>query len=198
MLKIKFGTNNDAINSEIDGISAEGLVEIRNRLTINQQKGKHRMNSLTYYNHPKWNPFQGLGTLTPIFDRLLSDWSAVGNENLNEDRWVRHWTPAVDITESDTEYRVKVELPEVAKDDLSVNVKDGHLRILGERKIEDRKESDKTLLVERSYGKFTRSFQMPENADPDNIDARFQNGVLLITLPKRPAVKPESVEIKVD
>jgi HSP20 family protein len=106
------------------------------------------------------------------------------------------WTPAVDIRETDNEYLIDVDLPAVAADDVSVNVKDGVLAVTGERKYEKETEG-KVHRVERRYGRFSRSFRLPEDADESSIDAEAKNGVLHLKVHKREQVKPRAIEVKV-
>ena len=158
------------------------------------------MNPLTVFNDRKWNPFQEMGELSHRLNHIL-----FGNRGLNLEGpgeahkiSLRAWSPLVDIMEGDGEYLVKAELPEVAKEDVSVRVEDGVLSISGERKAEVVKEEKKIHRVERDYGRFTRSFRVPENADASKVTARFKDGVLQVTLPKVAEAKPPAVEISVD
>ena len=107
------------------------------------------------------------------------------------------WTPAVDIRESDSEYLIDVELPAVAAEEVNVNVKDGVLAVTGERKYEKETEG-KVHRVERRYGRFSRSFRLPEDADESNIEAQAKNGVLHLKVHKREQVKPRAIEVKVN
>ncbi len=106
------------------------------------------------------------------------------------------WTPAVDIRETDADFQIDIELPAVAADDVNVTVKDGVLAVSGERKYEKETEA-KVHRVERRYGRFTRSFRLPENVDEGKVDARAKDGVLYLRVPKREEVKPRSIEVKV-
>jgi HSP20 family protein len=107
------------------------------------------------------------------------------------------WAPIVDIQESDKEYLVKAELPEVKKDDVKVNIKDGVLTLEGERHQEMEEKNKKFHRVERSYGKFVRCFTMPEDADDKKVQAEFKDGVLNVHIGKSEAAKPKAIEVKV-
>jgi HSP20 family protein len=108
------------------------------------------------------------------------------------------WTPAVDIFESGNEYLIKLELPEVGREDVKINLHDQTLTISGERKIENEDKRDGYHRVERSYGQFYRSFTLPPNVNPEAINAQFKDGVLRLTLPKREEAKPKQIEVKID
>lgn len=106
------------------------------------------------------------------------------------------WVPSVDISETDKEYLIKVEIPEVKKEDLHVQVDNGMLNISGERHHE--MEDKKLHRTERYFGHFERSFKLPENVREDTIKAERKNGMLYIHMDKteiEPA--PRKLEIKV-
>ena len=92
------------------------------------------------------------------------------------------WIPVAEITEDDKEFLVKLEVPEVKKEDMKIEVQNGSLCISGERKYE--KKDRKLHRVERFYGSFERSFSLPNNVDPDSIKAESNEGVLSIHLLK--------------
>jgi HSP20 family protein len=104
--------------------------------------------------------------------------------------------PALDITESENEYVVTVELPGVKKEDLSVELNEGVLSIHGEKKSEREEKKERTHWVERSYGSFSRAFTLPPNVAGDRIDASFQDGVLTLRLAKAEAAKPKTIAVK--
>jgi HSP20 family protein len=106
------------------------------------------------------------------------------------------WAPSVDISETDSEFLIKVEVPEVKKEDLHVQVDNGMLNISGERhhELEDRK----LHRTERYFGRFERSFKLPENVREDSIKAQQKDGMLYIHLGKTEIEKaPRKLEVKV-
>ena len=103
----------------------------------------------------------------------------------------------VDIVEDNNEYLIKADLPEVKKSEISVTVENGLLKIRGERKYETEDKSRTYHRVERSYGKFERSFSIPGDADGTKISAEFKDGVLMVHLPKDEKAKPKAVDVKV-
>jgi HSP20 family protein len=107
------------------------------------------------------------------------------------------WAPAVDIIEEEKEYLIKVELPEVQKDDVKVTVEGGTLNISGERKSEKEEKNRKFHRLERFYGRFERSFTMPEDAEEGKVNAEFKDGVLRVHLAKSEKARPKQVEVKV-
>ena len=94
------------------------------------------------------------------------------------------WSPAVDITEDDDEYTITADLPEVEKDHVSVTLDDGFLTLRGERERKEEAKKKKVHRVERSYGRYVRSFRLPLEVESGNIRAEFGNGVLTVHLPK--------------
>lgn len=109
------------------------------------------------------------------------------------------FSPRVDIAEDEKNIFLHVELPGMDKENVSVSISDDRvLTVKGERKNEMKDSGKNFVRMERSYGSFTRSFQLPENAKTDGISAEFKNGILNITLPKveEPTSKQVSVEIK--
>jgi len=145
-----------------------------------------------------WDPLQELenfsNKLSSFFGRTLQkrrdqddDWMAIAD-----------WSPLVDITEDEKEYLIKVEVPEVKKEDIKVHVENGALVISGERKMEKEEKKRKYHRVERSFGSFVRSFAIPEDADASKIHAEYKDGVLMVHMAKSEQAKPKSIEVKVD
>ena len=93
-------------------------------------------------------------------------------------------TPQMNVSETDTEIRVAAELPGVDLDDLEVDVMDDMLVIRGEKRLERSDEDENFHFVECAYGSFQRTVQLPFAADPDQVQANFENGVLSVTVPK--------------
>jgi HSP20 family protein len=107
------------------------------------------------------------------------------------------WAPRVDIAETEKEYSIKAEIPEVKKDDVKVTVDNGVLTIKGERKQEKEEKNKKFHRVERFYGSFTRSFTLPDKVDENRIEASFKDGMLTLTIPKTEASKPKAIDVKI-
>jgi HSP20 family protein len=110
---------------------------------------------------------------------------------------VPEWAPLVDIVEDEKEYLIKAEVPEVKKDDVRVTVQDDVVTITGERILEKEGKGKKYHRVERPYGRFVRSFTLPEDADGNKVAAEFKDGVLSVHLPKSEKAKPKTIEVKI-
>ena len=152
------------------------------------------MNALT-----RWSPFREMDDLQRRMSSLF-DWSPLRRSNLtaeDENITVPEWAPLVDIAEDDKEYLIKVELPEVQKDDVKVTVESGTLTISGERKAEKEEKGRKFHRVERYYGRFERSFSIPDGATADDVKAEFKDGVLRVHLAKSEKARPKQIEVKV-
>ena len=104
--------------------------------------------------------------------------------------------PAIDVTENDVHYTITAELPGATKDDVQVELHEGILTIRGEKKSEREEKKEQRRYVERSYGSFSRSFQLPGNVEATSLEASFKDGVLTITVPKREQAKPKTIAVK--
>ncbi len=107
------------------------------------------------------------------------------------------WAPAMDVEETDGEYLIKADLPDVKKEDVKVSVENGILAVEGERRMEKEEKGKKFHRIERSFGKFVRRMAVPTDVDEQKVAANFKDGVLNVHLPKAPAAKPRTVDIKV-
>ena len=107
------------------------------------------------------------------------------------------WTPAIDVSESDEAYTIEADLPGLTKDDIKLVVVDNVVALKGERKREHEAKADGYHRIERRYGAFQRSFEVPGGFDADKVNAKFEDGVLHVTLPKREEAKPKQIELKV-
>ena len=144
-----------------------------------------------------WNPLRDIHELQHrVFNALGNTATAAGE--CEAKAAVAEWVPVVDILEDEKEYLVKAELPGVARENVHVTVEKGRLSIKGERVFEKEEDGRKYHRVERSYGTFQRSFNLPENADAEKIEAEFKEGVLFVHLPKQEKPKPREIEVKVN
>ncbi len=107
----------------------------------------------------------------------------------------RTWVPAVDLSQNDQTFVIKADLPGMTKADIHLTVESDTLTLSGERTFVKTENKESFSRVERSYGKFTRSFGLPSNVDATAVKASFADGVLTIEIPKREEAKSRSIEI---
>jgi HSP20 family protein len=143
----------------------------------------------------RWDPFRELEEVSDRLNRMFARPST--RTNGKETMTVADWTPTVDISETDGEYQIKAEIPDVKKEDVKVTVEDGVLTIQGERKQEKEEKGKRYHRIERSYGSFVRSFSLPDVIDEEKVKAEFKDGVLSLHLPKSEKAKPKAIEVKV-
>lgn len=105
------------------------------------------------------------------------------------------WAPAMDIVETENEFVATADLPGLTKDDIDLSIEDGVLTLCGERNLEHAENEGKFRRIERSYGRFTRSFSLPQGLDHEKVAATFDNGVLTLTLPKSDVAKSRKIDI---
>jgi HSP20 family protein len=117
------------------------------------------------------------------------------SRKINGDRSLDVWSPMTDMSETETEYKVILDLPGIEKKDITVNIKDHRLVISGERKKEEKEEKRDFMRKERYFGSFYRSFTLPEPIKKDAIKAQFKDGVLEVTVPKNEEKKSKSINI---
>lgn len=145
----------------------------------------------------KWDPFRELEDMSDRLNRVFNRPAVSRSGNGKETMTAADWSPVVDVLESEKEYVIKAELPEVKKDDVKITVQDGVLTIQGERKHEAEEKGKRFHRIERSYGAFIRSFSVPDFVDEEKVAAEFKDGVLSLHLPKTEKAKPRAIEVKV-
>jgi HSP20 family protein len=141
----------------------------------------------------KWDPFSELEGIHGRLNHLFG----VPVRPPEETDFFSNWAPAVDIHETDAEYVVKADLPDVKKEDVKVEFEAGVLTVEGERRQEKEEKGKKFHKVEREFGKFVRRFSLPTEIDGARVRAEFKDGVLNIRLPKAAVAKPKAIEVKV-
>ena len=142
----------------------------------------------------KWNPLREMGTFSDSVNRLF-DGTLLPAAWFSEDSELRNWRPVVDIFDNDEKIVIKAELPGVDKKDIHVDVKDGILTLSGERSYENEVKEENYHRKERAFGKFSRSFALPDGLNPDKIDADYKDGVLKIEIPKPEEKKPRKIAV---
>ena len=143
----------------------------------------------------RWDPFRQLEGIQAQLNRFLGEGALRGRDA--DTLSFSDWAPAVDIEETEHEYVVKADLPDVKKEDVKVEFEDGVLTVQGERKQEKEEKGKKFHKIERAYGKFVRRFALPTEVDAAKLSAEFKEGVLNVHLPKSPNGKPKTVTVKV-
>lgn len=141
----------------------------------------------------RYDPVGRIFNLREDFDDIVKDFFA-GFSNVSATRGIY---PLLDIREDKEKYIIGVEIPGVEKKDLKISVKKEKLIIQGEKREEKKREEESYLRVERSYGNFMRSVSLPTGVDQSKITAKYNNGVLKITLPKTEKGKAKEVEVKI-
>jgi HSP20 family protein len=177
------------------------MAEIQSKVPVKtEQKASEPAFSLQ-----AWRPFESLHR---EIDRLFDDfdrgmWGAPFGRSLFavEPFWQRELSlgaaPTVDIAESDKAYEIKAELPGMDEKNVEVKLSNGSLMIKGE-KTEEKEEKKKDYhLQERRFGSFERCFRVPEGVDAEKIEANFKNGILTLTLPKKPEAQKAEKQISI-
>ena len=142
----------------------------------------------------RWDPFRELEGIQARLNRAFGEAPA---RTFDDDRFFANWVPPVDIQETEKEYVVKADLPDVKKEDVKIEIDDDVLTVEGERKQEKEEKDKRFHRTERTYGKFVRRFALPTHVDGAAVKADFKDGVLNVHLPKTEAARPKAIEVKV-
>ncbi len=142
----------------------------------------------------KWRPVGNLCRTHNRMNSLFDDffYPAMGRA---EDRRPWNWHPAVDIFDNDTNIVIKAELPGIDKKDIAIDVKDRVLTLKGERSSDNEVKDEHYYRRERTYGKFERSFTLPEHVKVDDIKADYKDGVLRVDIPKPETQQPKQITV---
>ena len=138
----------------------------------------------------RWNPFPLSRELDQVFDRYILPVPGSFVPNGHD------WRPPVDIRETENAYRVDLDLPAIDPRDVTITFKDGVLSVSGERQFGADDDSGRLHRSERRYGKFTRSFRLPEDADADAIRAKAKDGVISIAVAKSAKARAKEIEVE--
>ena len=109
---------------------------------------------------------------------------------------VESFTPAVNEKVDEKGYYLEIDLPGVKKEDIDISVNDGILTVTGERKLEKKEEKENYTRIESFFGRFERAFKLPADADLDNVEAKYENGVLKIFIPRKQKPEGKKIEVK--
>jgi HSP20 family protein len=143
----------------------------------------------------RWEPFRDVATLQNRMNRLFNEqFGTVGSE---ESLAVGSFVPAVDVYEDEHAIQLKFEVPGLEEKDIDIRLENNVLTVKGERKLEKETKEENYRRVERRYGTFTRSFNLPNTVSSEDVRASYDKGVLTIALPKKEAAKPKQIKIEV-
>ena len=140
----------------------------------------------------RWNPARELaGMEVDRLHRMFADFYG--------EAFGQAWVPAVDIYETDQhEVVLRVELPEMKREDISITFENGVLTIKGERRLDETVKRENYHRVERHHGTFSRSFTLPNTVDASRINASYKDGLLTVRLPQREEAKPKQIAVNAD
>jgi HSP20 family protein len=137
----------------------------------------------------RWNPNRRQLALPEEIDRFFNGFN-YGWENSDT-----AWYPTVDISENENNYEVKAEIPGMKKEEIKLSVEDHVLTLSGEKKKENESDKKNYHFVERSYGRFERSFKLPHEVKAEEIKAKYKNGILSVEIPKTETAKPKEIAV---
>lgn len=146
----------------------------------------------------RWDPLRELADMSDRLNRVMSrpGGSTIG-ENGKEVMTAADWVPTVDISETEAQYAIQVELPGVKKEDVKVTLENGVLTIQGERRQKHPEHGRKYHRIESSYGRFVRSFTLPDTVEEGSVRAEYAEGMLQLHLPKSEKAKPKQIDVKI-
>jgi HSP20 family protein len=143
----------------------------------------------------KYGPWRDMLDLEERVNRMFGD---LAPRRIREESLIGSWEPAIDVYETDKDFVLKAELPEVEEKDVHLSMEGNILTIRGERRREEEVKEENYHRTERFYGSFCRSFALPDTVDRDKIKATFKGGVMKLNLPKKEVVKPKEIKIEVE
>jgi len=137
----------------------------------------------------RYNPYRNLVSLPRHLNSFFNDFGLDSNFSDTV------WRPSVDIAETEDHYELKAEIPGLSKKEIKISVENNVLTLSGEKKHEEETSNKNYHRVETQYGRFERSFQLPEQVKAEEIKARYNNGVLTVEIPKAEKVKPKEIAV---
>ncbi len=144
----------------------------------------------------KYDPFKELKSLQDEMNRLFM--TSLPRNISEEEMASGGWSPSVDIYESEGEIVLEAELPGMKREDFELSIEDNVITISGERHFEKKEDGDNYHRVERSYGSFTRSFNLPRTVSAEGTSADFKNGILRVSLPKKEGSESRKIKVTDD
>lgn len=147
----------------------------------------------------RFDPFREMDRLQNEVNRLFEGYNGSANvparSGENGLTNSRAWSPSVDVVENENEIVLHAELPGMKQEDIDIELTGDTLTLRGERKLENEERKDNFVRIERSYGRFQRSFMLGVPVQHDNVTAAYRDGVLEVRLPKSEANRPRKVQV---
>lgn len=146
----------------------------------------------------RWRSFRDSVSIQDEMNRLFNDFFGRVPSRFEADWTPSEWSPSVDIFETKDDILIKAEVPGMKKEDIKITLQDNVLTLKGESKQEKEEKETNFYRMERSYGSFVRSFNLPTVVQADRIKASYKDGILSITLSKAEEVKPKQIPIEIN
>jgi HSP20 family protein len=144
----------------------------------------------------RWDPARELDALQGDMNRLFDAFFGRREGAAASGYGSRRWIPPMDLVETEDHLVLRADLPGVDRDEIGIEVKDGVLTVSGERKAQHEEKREGFHRVERSFGRFSRSLELPKGVEPTEVNASFERGVLEVRMPKPAERKPTRIEIR--
>lgn len=138
----------------------------------------------------RWDPFKDLLSIQERINKIFDETASKESLSAHSD-----WDPPVDIFETDTDIILTIELPGLKEEDIDIQVNEGILTIKGIKKIPYKKDKNSFYRLERPYGKFSKSFNLPNTVDINKINANLKDGILTIIIRKKTEAKPITIQV---
>lgn len=143
----------------------------------------------------RWDPTRELDALQGDMNRLFDSFFQGRGTARRSANGLQRWIPPMDLTEDEKEFVLRADLPGVDRDDVDIEVKDDVLTVSGERRSEHEDKGEGFYRMERSFGRFSRSIDLPSGVEANAVSADFENGVLEVRIPKPAQAQPTKVAI---
>jgi HSP20 family protein len=142
----------------------------------------------------RWTPFREMEAMHNEMNRLFSRFGGFESEQKNGGQWML----SVDVIETPNALKLKAALPGIDPKDVNIEVNDNTLTLMAQRQQEDKQEEGTYQWIEHQYGTFSRSITLPRHVDAEKIEARYANGMLELTIPKKESAKPRRIELQME
>jgi HSP20 family protein len=140
------------------------------------------------------DPFSSLRRLNSVLDEAFNAWPYQTQETGSV---TSSWMPACDVFEDKEAVKIVAEVPGVRPEDVKLSLENNLLTVRGEKKQQAEERNEQVHRYERSYGTFERTFALPTTVDPERIAAKYEHGILTVTIPKAERARPREIPVKV-